>query len=266
MPNPGQVVPLHDIETGTALTSDPANNRKYSISRGTHPEDVHASAGVSLSAAAEHPPLPTLGTLPFLDELRDTTSMRAAPLAKLSSGTVRLSKVDKMLYSTCTQEAPMIINTLLTMDGLVPIDQLKSFLTELAFKHPRLRMRVVDKGGHPTWTPTDLNLDSVVHYHRVPPNTTFVEYIDKKKLLEGQIDTTSHLWEWHGILDNDGNHVFLVRLHHVLGDGLSLVKLVMSMFDSDEVSEYLKSEANKSKATRTLWALVLLSRRPDTPA
>jgi len=51
-------------------------------------------------------------------------------------------------------------------------------------------------------------------------------YVEKKKLLSDSIDTSEHLWEWHVFLTNENKHAFLVRIHHVIGDGLSLVKLM----------------------------------------
>ena len=76
-------------------------------------------------------------------------------------------------------------------------------------------------------------MDEVVHYHKCPPSCDFIKYIDKKSLLTRSIPTDRYLWEWHGILTNSGDHVFLARLHHVIGDGMSLVKLVINLFDEE---------------------------------
>jgi hypothetical protein len=160
---------------------------------------------------------------------------------KVTAGKKRLESVDKMLFSTTTPENPMVINTILIMKGQVPMVDMKNFLFELAMTHPRLRMKIVDE----VWKPADLDLDDVVQYHRCPPDTSFIKYIDKKKLLSNQIDTSKFLWEWHGILTNEGNHVFLARLHHVIGDGMSLVNMVINLFDS-EVGEEIRSSGRES--------------------
>jgi len=83
------------------------------------------------------------------------------------------------------------------------------------------------------WQPATLDFDVLVRYHAVPAGMELDHYIEKKKLLYDSIDTTEHLWEWHVFLTNKNKHAFLVRMHHVIGDGLSLVKLVIHSFDAD---------------------------------
>jgi len=55
-----------------------------------------------------------------------------------------LKNVDKMLFSTDCSETPMIINTILLLDGVINITQLRIFLRKLADLHPRMRMCIVN--------------------------------------------------------------------------------------------------------------------------
>jgi len=140
----------------------------------------------------------------------------------------KLKSVDKMLFSTDSAETPMIINTVFLVDGVIDVAKLRIFLRSLSDSHPRMRM-CIDEHGR--WQPADLDFDVICRYHRIPEGQNLDRYIEKKKLLANRIDTTEHLWEWHVFLTNEGKHAFLVRLHHVIGDGLALVKLVVNSFD-----------------------------------
>ena len=148
------------------------------------------------------PPLTQIkfsGNTKFFDNHPSKASLLSLADKKLVNGKKKLTKVDKMLYSTTTPETPMIINTLLIMDGKVPFEDMKAFLNELAMAHPRLRMTVKDF----IWKPVELDLDEMVHYHRCPAGVHWKTYVDKKNLLSHHLDTSKHLWEVHGILTNE---------------------------------------------------------------
>ena len=171
---------------------------------------------------------------------------------KKSENGAKLKKVDLMLYTTTSPENPMIITTLLGLKGTIEFKKLKHFLLKMCYTHERMRMKVENSA----WSKTDLDLDKMVRFHKVPSNLTSVEYISQKKILGGRIDTSDHLWEMHVLLTTKNEHVFLIRLHHVIGDGLALVKMVLHLFDSPQERASLANlaAANNNAGERTIAA------------
>mmetsp|Transcript_11959 Transcript_11959/g.24453 ORF Transcript_11959/g.24453 Transcript_11959/m.24453 type:complete len:589 (+) Transcript_11959:50-1816(+) len=222
------VLPCYTIPEAESLDSFKSSHSSFA-QKGETEKDKLAAKGVS-NLDVELGKIKFGGNTGYFNNHPSKANLLSLADKKLISGKKSLTKVDKMLYSTTTPETPMIINTLLIMDGKVPFEDMKDFMEELAMAHPRLRMTVQNS----VWRPTELDLDEIVHYHRCPPGVDWRKYIDKKNLLSRHLDTTSHLWEVHGILTNEDKHVFLVRIHHVIGDGLSLVKMVINLFDAED--------------------------------
>ncbi|KVH88312.1 O-acyltransferase, WSD1, N-terminal [Cynara cardunculus var. scolymus] len=115
---------------------------------------------------------------------------------------------------------------------------------------------VLDKeNGKMTWVPTQVNLDDHVAVPKLDPNMEsgdkFVEdYISN--LSKSHIDYSKPLWDIHILntktLDAHGTCVF--RTHHSLGDGISLINLLLACSRKASDPEALPTLPGSNKSGR----------------
>ncbi|WVZ68682.1 hypothetical protein U9M48_017593 [Paspalum notatum var. saurae] len=105
-------------------------------------------------------------------------------------------------------------------------------------RYPRFRsIQVKDgsKDGHPRWVPTTVNLDDHIIYPKLDaaavacdPDRALEDYVATLSTLP--MDESRPLWEFH-ILDfptSEAAATTAIRVHHSLGDGMSLLTLLMA--------------------------------------
>ncbi|KAI3902890.1 hypothetical protein MKX01_040117 [Papaver californicum] len=115
---------------------------------------------------------------------------------------------------------------------------IKDGLVNTLLKHPRfcsLQVEVGEKGGEMKWVPTEVNLENHVIVPEIDPemdlsqSDKFVEdYISD--LCKTKIDMSKPLWELHllNIKTAEAESVGVFRIHHSLGDGTSLISLLLA--------------------------------------
>ncbi|KAI3524352.1 hypothetical protein L1887_03005 [Cichorium endivia] len=114
-------------------------------------------------------------------------------------------------------------------------DVIKQNLVHSLLRHPRFTsLQVVDKPtGSIIWVPTKVNIENHVIVPKLEPNIAFPDkfvedYISN--LSKSPIENSKPLWDLH-LLDiktgnDEGTGVF--RFHHSLGDGMSLMTLLLA--------------------------------------
>ncbi|XP_059636114.1 wax ester synthase/diacylglycerol acyltransferase 11-like [Cornus florida] len=112
----------------------------------------------------------------------------------------------------------------------------KDKLVHTLLKHPRFSsLQVVDEknGGIMKWVQTEVNLDHHVIVPDLDPNMEspdkFVEdYISN--LSKSTIDKSKPLWDLHllNVKTSESEAVGIFRIHHSLGDGTSLMSLLLA--------------------------------------
>ncbi|MCL7043428.1 hypothetical protein MKW94_005014 [Papaver nudicaule] len=113
----------------------------------------------------------------------------------------------------------------------------KAGLVNTLLKHPRfcsLQVEVGEKGGKMKWVPTEVNLENHVIVPDIDPDMNlsgdkFVEdYISD--LTKTKIDMAKPLWELHllNVKTVEAEAVGVFRIHHSLGDGTSLISLLLA--------------------------------------
>ncbi|MFS7991368.1 putative O-acyltransferase, WSD1, chloramphenicol acetyltransferase-like domain superfamily [Helianthus anomalus] len=114
-------------------------------------------------------------------------------------------------------------------------DVIKQNLVHSLLRHPRFSsLQVTDKEtGNIKWVPTNVNINNHVIVPEIDPNIEFPnkfveDYISN--LSRSSIDRSKPLWDLHLLdiktTDAEGTGVF--RFHHSLGDGLSLMTLLLA--------------------------------------
>ncbi|XP_057951614.1 wax ester synthase/diacylglycerol acyltransferase 11-like [Malania oleifera] len=113
---------------------------------------------------------------------------------------------------------------------------IKAGLVNTLLKHPRFSGKLVidgKKGGKKRWVRTTVNLDDHITIPDLDPNVDapdkFVEdYVSN--LTKIPMDLSKPLWELHilNIKTSDANAVGIFRIHHSIGDGVSLISVLLA--------------------------------------
>lgn len=183
----------------------------------------------------------------------------------MSPKKIPMSAVDRAWLRMDTPENPMMICGVLTLDQPISINRLKRTLEERFLYFERFRQRVVDQGDRAYWQDDPLfHLDNHLHQIALPGKA------DKAELqkLASDLNSTSldfrrPLWQMHYIDNYEGGSALVVRIHHCIADGISLVRVMLSLTDKTPEPR-LKRVATKPRSShkaastlqRTLHRLV----------
>jgi len=151
----------------------------------------------------------------------------------MSSERTAMTSVDRSWLRMDTPENPMMISAVLMFEQPIPIKRLKRTLEERFLRFRRFRQRVVEKGDKCYWE-EDPNFDLDNHLHRI----ALPGQASKKELQELASDFNSTaldfrrpLWQIHYIDNFNGGCALLIRIHHCIADGISLVRVLLSLTD-----------------------------------
>ncbi|XP_061356172.1 wax ester synthase/diacylglycerol acyltransferase 11 isoform X2 [Gastrolobium bilobum] len=110
---------------------------------------------------------------------------------------------------------------------------IKRGLCQTLLKHPRFTSKLVKKGRKTRWTQTTVDLDNHVI---VPEIDSKIEFPDRfiedyiSNVTKTPLDLSKPLWELHllNIKTSDAEAVAIFRIHHSMGDGASLMSLLLA--------------------------------------
>ncbi len=136
---------------------------------------------------------------------------------------------------------PLVINAVLLLEAGVDIEAVISrFLDVVVYPYPRFQQVIAESPvgvGPPMWVPAGLTLADHIHRVRLPePGTlgdlcSFIGTRMSEPLPRGR-----PLWSLTVISGRATGQVgLLFRAHHVIGDGMALGKLLMSVCDEEDV-------------------------------
>ncbi len=134
---------------------------------------------------------------------------------------------------------PMMIGVVLVFDKPIPIGTFRRILEERFLRFRRFRQRTVTRGGR-TWWEDDANfdLDNHLHYISLPGKG------DKQALQQFASDLNSTpldfrrpLWQIHYVDHYKEGCALVVRIHHCIADGISLVRVLLSLTDDSPNSK-----------------------------
>jgi WS/DGAT/MGAT family acyltransferase len=130
---------------------------------------------------------------------------------------------------------PMTITAVFTFAEPVVPEVLRALLTAKLLPHARFRQRVVDGGaGHVFWEDAP---DFRLADHVVPVRLPAGAGQDALQAFVGELMSTPlapdrPLWQFHLVEDYQGTSAMVARVHHCIGDGISLVQLLLAMAES----------------------------------
>ncbi|KAL9684879.1 hypothetical protein QQ045_022321 [Rhodiola kirilowii] len=160
------------------------------------------------------------------------------------------------------------------------VELVKTGLQQSLVKHPRFSSLMEGddgKGGRRRWVRTAVNVENHVVVPGIDPEMDspdeFVEdYVSE--MSRSSMDTSIPLWELHilNVKTRNANAIAIMKIHHSVGDGMSLMSLILACTrktsDPDSLpslpkpKKFVKVHGNRTLLRRILfsiwWGLVLL--------
>jgi diacylglycerol O-acyltransferase len=148
----------------------------------------------------------------------------------------RLSAVDTAWLHMEDPTNLMMVTGVLVFDRPLDFERLSGLLRDRLLPIPRFRQRVVEARfpfSGPRWE-ADPHFDLRSHLHRVslrPPGDEGALREFVSDLMSTPLDPSKPLWQYHLIEGYGGGCAILCRIHHSIGDGIALVRVLLSMAD-----------------------------------
>ncbi|MDE0142999.1 MAG: wax ester/triacylglycerol synthase family O-acyltransferase [Caldilineaceae bacterium] len=160
-----------------------------------------------------------------------------------------MSSVDRAWLMMDDPTNPMVINGFWIFDELLPYERVLAVLEERLLIHARFRQRVVERRGllrtRACWEP-DPAFDLRAHVGRIvlpEPGDRQALNETVARLLSAPLDLNRPLWKFTLIEGYGGGSLFFGRIHHCIGDGAALVRVLLSLAD-DSAEAALPQEKN----------------------
>jgi diacylglycerol O-acyltransferase / wax synthase len=130
----------------------------------------------------------------------------------------------------------MMVTGVFVFERPLDFGQVAELLRDRLLSIPRFTQRVVEPRmpfAGPRWE-TDPHFDLRSHFHRVslrPPGDAAALRELVSDLMSTPLDYSKPLWQYHLIEGLGSGCAILCRIHHSIGDGIALVRVVLSMMD-----------------------------------
>lgn len=129
----------------------------------------------------------------------------------------------------------MVINGLVVFKQPIDVNLLKNLINDRFLQFDRFKQRAVKVGSNWYWE-TDPDFDLSRHVVRVAlPGAA-----DKRELEEfvslqtsSPLDPSKPMWNFYVVENYQGGSALVVRIHHCYADGIALIRVLLSMTDTD---------------------------------
>ncbi|HBC36604.1 MAG TPA: wax ester/triacylglycerol synthase family O-acyltransferase, partial [Marinobacter adhaerens] len=151
----------------------------------------------------------------------------------MSPKQIPMSAVDRAWLRMDSPQNPMMICGVWTLERPVSMNRLRHTLEERFLCFNRFRQRVIDTGDRAYWQDDPLfDLDNHLHRIALPGKADKAEL---QKLVSDMnstsLDFRQPLWQMHYIDNYGDGGALLIRIHHCIADGISLVRVMLSLTD-----------------------------------
>lgn len=163
----------------------------------------------------------------------------------------RVSPVDAAWLRMDRPTNPMMITVLLQLEGRVPFEEVRRSIGARLLQSPRFRQEIAPSHVPllpPRWV-EDPSFDLDAHVRRAPLGDARDDAALRAKvsaLMSTPLDRQRPLWDAHVIEDAPEGTAIIARVHHAVGDGVALVRVLLGVSDHD-ASETLDTTAPSSR-------------------
>jgi diacylglycerol O-acyltransferase / wax synthase len=146
--------------------------------------------------------------------------------------TQRMSRVDTAWLRMDSETNLMMIVGIWVLKPRMSIERVRELVSERLLKYGRFNQKVVEDAMGAVWT-TDKKFDLEHHVcvEKLPKNTKATLQKRVGDLASVPLDPTRPLWQMHVVEDFNGQTVLISRIHHCIGDGISLTSVMLSITD-----------------------------------
>lgn len=163
-----------------------------------------------------------------------------------------MSSVDKAWFEMDSDTNLMIINGLMWFDGKLDYELLTKVLEHRFIRrYERFRQRVVTGiDGRLYWEiDPHFDLRSHVHHLALPEPHTLERFQALiSSLISEPLDRRKPLWRFFLIEEVDGGSVLFGRIHHCIGDGIALIRVLLDM-TSDTLEDSMRVDIEKGESS-----------------
>ena len=149
----------------------------------------------------------------------------------------------------------MMITAIMIVEGELDYPRLVKTVEQRLLKFDRFKQRVVDAPsplGAVTWELDPyFALDAHIHRLGLPSPGGKKELQDLvSDLMSTPLDYSKPLWQYHIIEGYENGYVIVGRLHHCIADGISLMRLLLSLTDETPDADFVVTQEPKNKRRR----------------
>ncbi|HUZ86267.1 MAG TPA: wax ester/triacylglycerol synthase family O-acyltransferase [Candidatus Baltobacterales bacterium] len=149
---------------------------------------------------------------------------------------VAMSSVDAAWLGMEDPTNLMMVTGIMALEGKVDIKRLRLLLDRRLAPFGRFHQRVVrprSRGNMPHWQDDErFDIENHVSHIALPaPGGDRVLRELVSELMSTPLDFTKPLWHMHVLDGYEGGSVVLARIHHCIGDGIALVRVMLSLTD-----------------------------------
>ena len=159
----------------------------------------------------------------------------------------------------------MMISGVMTFAGKANFDQLAAVLEERLLPYERFRQRVVQPANplSPPFWETVPDFDIRDHFYRFTPLVPDQAALQdlSSRLMSTQLDFSKPLWEYHFIENyGEGDSALFCRLHHGIGDGIALIRVLLSLADDSDEAPWRMAASRSARSRGPLAGLMRRAR------
>ena len=142
-----------------------------------------------------------------------------------------LQRIDHLMWDAETPNSLVTIAGIMTFKKPLSRQKLTDIITKRLLRFERFQKRVILKEGNPHWHLDEhFKLQTHIHHIALPGKGGYKELQEcVSDLISQPLNHNKPLWDIHLIDNYKGGSVLLWRLHHAIGDGIALVKVVFSL-------------------------------------
>jgi WS/DGAT/MGAT family acyltransferase len=158
----------------------------------------------------------------------------------MSETAERMTRVDNAWLRMDNDVNLMMIVGVWLLQPAIDYDALCKRIGDRLLKYPRFRQRVVQDALGSNWVEDeDLDIRHHVVREKLPRRRGQSERDALQQrcgdLATTPLDPAHPLWQFHLVEHYEGGSAVMVRIHHCIGDGISLTSVVMSITDDGEL-------------------------------
>lgn len=153
----------------------------------------------------------------------------------------------------------MMITGVFVFDQPLDFDRFSATLEQRFLCFDRFRQRVVETRRGYRWE-ADPHFDIANHLHHIalpaPGDQAALQDL-VSDLMSMPLDFSKPLWQFHLVEGYQGGTAWICRLHHCIGDGIGLMRVLLSMADqSPDAAWQPPEEPAEAQRSRSPWRII----------